>query len=344
MAEPTIIEVAEEADVSPATVSRVINQSAPVSPEKKKSVKDAVKKLNYKPNKFAHALRKQQSNLVGVVVPNLSNPYFSTLIRGAETYLHEKSKSVLICDTNSKPAQEGEYVNTLLKEQVDGVILVSSGEDSKQLELILEKDIPVVAADRDPHLQMVSKVLVNNRKGGRLAAAHLIQQGYQEFGFVKGPPGISTAISRYEGFKEALREEGAELTDGHTFKGDYTYEGGRKAGRKLLERADNDLPPMGVVAADDLMALGVLWELKNAGVQIPEQFGVVGFDDILMAKLTYPSLSTVSIPAYQIGKEAAKILLDNLERATKDSPLATTEKTFDVEFLPRKSTDFSQSL
>ncbi len=337
--EVTIIEVAEEADVSPATVSRVLNDTAPVSPQKETRVKEAVNKLNYKPNKFAHALRKQRSDIIGIVVPDVSNPYFATLIRGAETYLHETNKSALICDTNSKTEREGEYVNTLLRERVDGVVLVSSGDDSKQLKTLLEKDIPLVAADRDPDLNNVSKVLASNSQGGTIAANHLIEKGYQSFGFVKGPPGISTAVSRFKGFKQALEKKNMQINDDFVFEGDYTYEGGRQAGRNLIEKVENSMLPMGIVAADDLMALGVLWELNSAEAKVPENFGVVGFDNILMAKLMYPSLSTVSIPAYQIGKEAAKIIIEDLNRASEGLNTTKTEKMFEVNLVERQSTN-----
>ena len=339
MGEVTIVDVAEKANVSPATVSRVLNKSAPVSSTKKERVKRAIEKLNYKPNKFAHALRKQRSDIVGIVVPDLSNPYFANLIRGAEIYLHQIEKSALICDTNSKPEQEGEYVNKLLEERVDGVILVSSGEDSEQLELLLEKDIPVVAADRDPHLNKVSKVLADNSEGGTQVASHLIQQGYETYSFVKGPPGISTAESRYHGFLEELHSNGKRLKESFIFEGDYTYESGREIGRKLIEDVEDKFIPLGIAASDDLMALGILWELQNTGAKVPEEFGLTGFDDILMAKLMYPSLSTVKIPAYQIGKEAAKILLENIERSSQGMNMITTKKIFDVELVPRKSTN-----
>lgn len=339
VSEVTIIEVAEEAEVSPATVSRVLNDTAPVSSEKEEKVKKAVEKLNYKPNKFAHALRKQRSDIIGVVVPDVSNPYFATLIRGAETYLHETNKSALICDTNSKTEQEGEYVNTLLRERVDGVILVSSGEDSKQLEVLLKNDIPLVAADRDPHLDNISKVLAHNSHGGELATNHLIEKGYKSFGFVKGPTGISTAVSRYKGFKKVINERDVTINQNFVFKGDYTYESGREAGRKLLERVQDDMLPIGIIAADDLMGLGVLWELNSAGVKVPGDFGVVGFDDILMAKLMYPSLSTVAMPAYQIGREAAKLVIENIKRADQNLNTTKTEKVFEVELIERKSTN-----
>lgn len=338
MSEVTIIEVAEEAEVSPATVSRVLNDTVPVSSEKEEKVKNAVEKLDYKPNKFAHALRKQRSDIIGVVVPDVSNPYFATLIRGAETYLHKTDKSALICDTNSKTEQEGEYVNTLLRERVDGVILVSSGDDSRQLEALLENDIPLVAADRAPHLNNISKVLAHNSHGGELATHHLIEKGYKSFGFVKGPTGVSTAVSRYEGFKKVISERDITINQDFVFEGDYTYESGREAGQKLLEKVQDDMLPMGIIAADDLMGLGVLWELNNAGVEVPDNFGVVGFDNILMAKLMYPPLSTVAIPAYQIGREAAKIVIENIKRANQDLNTTQTKKVFEVELIERKST------
>jgi len=341
VSEATIIEVAEEAGVSPATVSRVMNDSAPVSSEKESKVMDAVQRLDYKPNKFAHALRKQRSNIVGVVVPDVSNPYFATLIRGAESYLHQTDKSVLICDTNSKAEQEGEYIDTLLEEKVDGVILVSSGEDSKQLESLLNKDIPLVAADRDPHLNKVSKVLANNSEGGKLAADHLIGKGYKSFGLVKGPTGVSTATLREKGFREVLQEKDIAIKQDFLFEGDFTYKRGREAGRKLINRVEESMLPMGIFAADDLMALGVLWELNSAGVQVPEDFGVIGFDDILMSKLMFPSLSTISIPAYQIGQEAAKIVVEDIKRAERDLNITRTEKHFEVKLVERGSTSIT---
>lgn len=337
MKDITIVDVAKEADVSPATVSRVLNNTVLVSSEKQKKVEEAVEKLGYNPNKFARALRKQRSETVGIVVPDVSNPYFATLIRGAETSLHGSGRSVLICDTDSKLEQEGEYISTLLREQVDGVILVSSGKGSQQLKRIREEGISLVAADRDPPLKGVSKVLADNHKGGIIACNHLVQQGYKKVGFIKGPPGISTAFSRFEGFKEALQQSGQHLDEEYVFQGDFSFEAGRKATKKLLSRLRKDQYPFGLVAADDLMALGAMREVSQAGISIPQEFGVVGFDNILMAKLVTPSLTTISIPAYQIGEESAKILVEGLRKKLEGSTPTITKKVFDIELISRES-------
>ena len=333
----TIIDVAEEADVSPATVSRVINDTVPVNSDKERRVREAVEKLDYQTNKFAHALRKQQSDTVGILVPDLSNPFFATLIRGAENQIHKTEKSGLVGDANSKTEQEGEYVDTLLREQVDGVILISSGENSQKLKKIQDTGIPLVAADRDPNLNRVSKVLADNYRGGVLAGNHLLDQGYENVGFIKGPSDISSAVARYEGFKDSFDNHKLELDERFVFQGDFSFEGGKEAAEKLLEDVDENCFPFGLVAADDLMALGVMRAVENAGLNIPEDFGIIGFDNILMAKLVNPPLTTVSIPAYQIGEEAARILLDDIERKSEGKNSATTEQIFDVNLVVRES-------
>jgi len=333
----TIIDVAEEAGVSPATVSRVINDTAKVSVDKKNKVKKAVKKLDYKPNKFARALRKQKSNTIGIVVPDISNPYFADLVRGIEIYLNEKGFVGIIGDSNSKQGKEGEYISTLLREQVDGVIVISSGEGGQQLYNIIERDICLVAADRDLPLEGISKVLVNNKKGGVLACKHLIDQNYKHLGFIKGPEEISTAKERYDGFMKMLKESEVEFESEFIMQGDYTFEGGRIATNELLGGLDDSKLPFGLVASDDLMALGAMRAADNCGLEIPEEFGVVGFDNILMGKLMNPPLTTVSIPSKRIGTESAQILVKNIKRKVDGLDPVITKKVFDVNLVKRES-------
>ena len=337
MEDITITEVAEKAEVSPATVSRVVNGSAPVSSSKEERVRKAIQELNYKTNKFASALRKNRSDVVGIVVPDVSNPFFSTLIRGAENQLFNSEKAGMICDLDSKPKREGEYVDKLLREQVDGVIIVSTQKSVSHIKRIQKKGIAIVAADRDPYLEGISKVMANNHKGGNIACDHLIKQGYQTFGFLKGPSGTSTATLRYEGFKEELHDHGLELRNEFVFKGNYSFDGGRKAAKKLIGSIEEQHFPFGIVAADDLMALGAIQEFIKADLDIPNDVGIVGFDNIFMTKLLNPSVSTIQVPAYEMGQEAANILVDNIEIKYKGKSTLITEKIFDVELIPRET-------
>jgi len=259
----TIKDVAERAGVSPATVSRVLNgQQRYIRPETRERVLRAVQELGYLPDRRAQALRRRRTGVIGVLTPDISNPFFSLLVRGVEHEARAHGYSVLICDSQNAPEGEDRAIDALLRERVDGVIVTSVRADNTKLLKFLGKGIVLVVADRPlTHLD-VPTVTVDNVRDGYKLTKHLLALGYER------------------GYLQALREHDLEPPKGAVVSGDFTFEGGYKAAKRLLRRLGAF---DAIVAANDLMALGALYALRERGIAVPDELGLAGFDDIPMA-------------------------------------------------------------
>ncbi len=337
--EVTIMDVAEAAEVSPSTVSRVLNDSAPVADSTRSEVMEAVETLGYRPNKFAHALRKQSSGVFGIIVPDISNPFFSTLIRGAEDRFHEKDLSVIICDTKGQLDKEERNVEMLIKERVDGVIVTSAEGQVEGISKLFEEGIPVIVVDRNPTEREITAVMTDNLGSGVQATEHLMEQGCRRIGFVRGPEGVSTAEKRFEGYREALNSAGQEVNPKLIAGGDFTFEGGKRALEELVAQTGRGNLPDGLVVANDLMAVGVIRKSEELGIKVPDELAVVGFDDILLSKLINPTLTTVAAPTYEMGKQAVDFLLDKL-KSSGQGERNIRKKTLETHLVERESSQY----
>ncbi|MFQ5795677.1 MAG: LacI family DNA-binding transcriptional regulator [Candidatus Bipolaricaulia bacterium] len=302
----TIKDVAQRAAVSPATVSRVLNgQQHYIRQETRQRVLQAVEELDYTPDRRAQTLRKQKTGIIGVIMPDISNPFFSLLIRGVEREARAQDYSVIICDSENALEGENHAIDTLLRERVDGVIVTSVSAENAHLQSFLHKGFSLVIADRRlAHLEVPAVVVDSFRDGHRLTQ-HMLGLGYRNIAFIQGPPEVSTAVDRFEGYLGALADHG--LSPGHRCcveQGDYTFEGGYEAAQRLLRYCS----PEAIIAANDLMAIGTLYTLKEQGVRVPEEVGVAGFDNIPLASWVHPRLTTIEIPAYKMGQEAMSLL------------------------------------
>jgi LacI family transcriptional regulator len=306
----TIKDVAERARVSPATVSRVLNgQQHHIRPETRERVLKAVQELGYLPDRRAQALRRRRTGVIGVLTPDISNPFFSLLVRGIEHEARAHGCSVLICDSQNTPEGEDYAIEVLLRERVDGVIVTSVLADNAKLFHFLRKGIALVVADRPlPHLD-VPTVTVDSVRDGYKLTRHLLELGYERIAFIQGPSDTTTALGRLAGYKQALQERGLKPPPGGLVPGDYTFEGGYRAAKRLLRRrGEFDA----IIAANDLMGIGALYALRERGIAVPEEVGLAGFDDIPMASWVHPRLTTIAIPAYRIGREAMRLLAQGL--------------------------------
>lgn len=337
--ETTILDVAEAAEVSPSTVSRVINDSAPVADSTRAKVIETVENLGYSPNKFAHALRKQTSNIYGIIVPDISNPFFSTLIRGAEDRFHEEDLSVIICDTKGELDKEERNVKMLIKERVDGVIVTSAEGQVEGINRLFEEGIPVIAVDRKPTSGEITAVLTDDIGSGVRATEHLRDKGCRSIGFVRGPSGVSTAERRFEGYVKAMEGFGWELDNDLVAEGDFTFESGKNALEKLTEQVGRDNLPDGLVVANDLMAVGVIRKSEEFGVKVPDELAVVGFDDILLSRLVNPALTTIAASTYEMGQTAVDFLLDKVKDEGFDGK-NFSGKTLKTNLVERQSSQF----
>ena len=343
MSKVDIHDVAEEAEVSPATVSRVVNQSAKVSKAKEKRVREAINKLGYKPNRFARSLRKQESNVIGVIVPDISNPFFASLVRGAESAVRETGKSITIYDTNNQIRQASDYVKLIIQEKVQGALYITSSGKKEIVQKLVDAGILVVLVDRilgEPDLSLPN-VVADNLQGSIAITNHLLDQGCKSIGYIRGPKGISTASERYNGFSLALERGGFKKRSEFIKTGDYSFRSGKEAAKEFLDEFDEQGLPDGILAANDLMAVGAMREFEKAGVNIPGELAIGGFDDILLSKLVNPSLTTVRSPAYEMGRRAVKLMVDNQNSHDQRERDQIKKLMLETTLIVRESSDWS---
>lgn len=321
----TIQDVARAAGVSPATVSRVFNGGR-VTAERAERVRRAAAELGFAPNRVARSLRTQRGSVIGLLIPDIENPFFTAMARGVEDAAQKTNLSVVLCNTDEDVDKERRYLEIALAEQMAGVIVAAASRERTDLTPLESRGMPVVAVDRRLRGTNVDVVLVDNRHGSEEATWHLLRGGYRRIACVTGPHGASTSEERLAGYRTALRdfardhpgegvgeEEAAELTRYADFK----VEGGHRAMLDLLS-----LPrrPDAVFAANNLMAVGALQALAETGLAVPG-FGVLSFGDVPWASLVRPSLTTVQLPSYDLGYTAATLLQDRIEG--RERPLRT---------------------
>ncbi|MEU1592233.1 LacI family DNA-binding transcriptional regulator [Streptomyces sp. NPDC005708] len=314
----TIHDVARAAGVSPATVSRVFN-GGKVTPERVLSVQQAAEALGFAPNRLARSLRKQRSSVIALIIPDIENPFFTSLARGVEDAAQRTSFSVVLCNSDEDTDKERRYLEVALGEQMAGVIVAAASQDETDLGPLLARGVPVVAVDRRPHEADVDAVQVDNQHGGEAATRHLLRAGYRRIACIAGPPGASTSEERLAGYRMALRSapDPAPADDAYVRHGDFRVEGGRAAMRELLALPE---PPDAVFVANNLMTIGVLGALREVG-RTPPSIGVLSFGDVPWSSLIQPSLTVMELPSYELGRTAADLLLQRIEG--KPSPLQT---------------------
>lgn len=299
----TIRDVARLAGVSPATVSRVLNGSGhPVRESTRRRVLEAAERLEYYPNHLARSLLRRETGVVGLLVPDVSNPYYAAILRGIEDVAHQHGLAVLLCNTDRDPAKQRQYLRALLERRVDGVVVTGGTLTPEDLRTV-DGRVPLVAVGRHP--VEVPCVRVDNVEAGRQACRHLLELGHRHVGCLGGPAASLTAQDRVQGYREALRQAGVEPREEWVVWSEFTAEGGYRAARELLARCE----VTGVVAGNDQMALGAVRALWELGLRVPDHVSVVGFDDTPVAAVTVPALTTVNIPAYRMGRCAMEHLV-----------------------------------
>jgi LacI family transcriptional regulator len=286
---PTIYDVARQARVSAATVSRVLNGRTSVDPALADRVLAAVAELGYRRNSVARNLRQKRSSLWAVIISDVENPFFTSMVRGVEDVASGAGYSVVLCNSDEDPAKEANYIAVALDEQVAGVIIASSTEDSTNAKLLLDASCPVVLIDREVRGIAADTVLVDNEHGAEMATTHLLAQGFQRVACITGPRHLSTAAQRLNGYKTALTDAGHRYDTSLVVYSDFREHGGHEAMASLL---DSTPKPEAVFVANNLMTVGVLECLLERGLTVPHDMGVVGFDEIPWADLVRPSITT----------------------------------------------------
>ncbi|MDQ0208137.1 LacI family DNA-binding transcriptional regulator [Alkalicoccobacillus murimartini] len=300
----TIKDVAKQANVSVATVSRVLNQKGYVSKQAERSVKNAIKSLNYKPNAVARSLYHKTSGIIGLFVPDISNPFFPELARAVEDAATSEGFTVVLCNTDSKQEKEEKYIQVLQQKYADGLI-IATGTDS--IEHILSTNIPVVALDRyiSDH---IPTVVSSNKAGAIDATEHLIAQGCQFIAHLRGPKGVTSADDRYTGFKQAIEDHSIAHV---VVEAGFEIGQSEVATRNLFEK----YPSIdGIFAGSDVTAAGAMRAAYQCKRAVPKDVKIIGFDGISLGEMLTPSLSTIQQPIYEMGQQAAKLLMMMIEK------------------------------
>ncbi len=308
----TIADIALRAGVSKATVSRVLNDKAEgVGAETRQKIKDLIIEMDFEPSGFARSLATGKSRALGLVVPDIADPFCPLLIRGIENALAKAGYGLFLCDSNRDIAREKDHIRRLLERRVDGIILNSTLSDCDcQLDLLEKRAIPYVLLDRMIETRAGgSGVYVDNRKGAKTAAGYLLSGRTKHLLFLNGPESLFISRLRRDGVDEACREHGIAPEAVIHLEGDYTAESGERIIDAFLAAHPGKPPFDAIFAANDLMAIGAMLALKSRGIRIPEDVELIGFDDVAPARYVDPPLSTIAQPAFEMGKKSAELLL-----------------------------------
>ena len=306
----TVYTVAKHAGVSIATVSRTLAGGHRVAPETRDRVMQAVEDLNFEPNPSARRLAYMKTETIALVFPDISGPFYSTVIRGVEQEAGRHDHNVLIYGTHGKEGS-GRYLRTL-SSKVDGLIIMARSVDEDSLRSLERQGVPFVLLGHSNGQIQCSTISVDNEAGAYKAAAHVLGHGHQRIGIITGPENSPDNKGRLQGYQKALLDAGISLPQNMVVPGNFEYEGGRIAIHKLLE---GNSRPSAVLAANDEMAIGAIDAAQQRSLKVPEDLAVIGFDDIQMSALTHPSLTTVRQPMQLLGEAAVTLLFDQLQNS-----------------------------
>jgi len=315
----TMKQVAERAGVSVSTVSHVINNTRVVSSDVRARVQGIIDELRYIPSAVARSLRNDKTNTIGVLVPNSSNPYFAELIRWMEDAAFQLGYNMILCNAHGGGPKQAAYLRLLMEKRIDGLVLVASGADGERDLMLRHEAVPIVQLERAlPGLE-ADLVLAGQEEGAYEATCHLIGLGHRIIACVSGPASLPRARERVAGFMRAMEEAGLAVPPGSILHDEFTSAGGHAAFVRLL---DQPHPPSAVFVTSDLMALGGLCAAGCAGVRIPAELSVIGYDDIDGAGYTNPPLSTVAPPKREMARLAIEQLIERIKGSA--APLRNT--------------------
>lgn len=322
----TIYDIAKKVDTSTATVSRVLsNSSYPVRAELRKKIQQTAKELNYIPNMIGRQLKTNNSMTVGVIIPSITNPFYSSVVLGIEDIARDRGYQVLLCNSHRSPELEKKYLKTLLEKQVKGVIVSSISSDKELLDDVVQKGLNIVAFDQTIDGLDRSQIHFDFKKGGFLATEYLIKNNHSKIAFVSSPLTRPSRQSVFEGYQDALEQYGIAadkswikiaFREEEMSERNYEFNNGIELTRDLLESSDL---PTAIFVCNDMTAFGVMVELSNQGIKVPDQISVIGFDNIEFAQMVSPPLTTIQQPDYEMGRMACNMLLDQLDGETAES-------------------------
>jgi LacI family transcriptional regulator len=307
----TIRDIAKKANVSVATVSAVVNSSAYVSPPLKRRVTKALKQLDYLPNEIARSLRNKKTRSLGVVIPDITNPFFTSVVRGIEDTANNSGYAVILCNSDEDHNKENLYINMLRSKHVDGLLLAAAGINIKYPE---NPKFPIVYINRIPLNPNVDSVIVNNFKGAYEATQYLIELGHTKIAMISGMPGLYTTGERLRGYKEVMASSKLPFIKEFIRQGNGRLASGYEKGMELLKLHKR---PTAIFVTNNLMTLGVMKAMDELHLSCPQDVSIVGFDEVEWTDVF--QFTTVAQPAYEMGKQSAELLISRVEgKATKE--------------------------
>ncbi|WP_295760140.1 LacI family DNA-binding transcriptional regulator [Undibacterium sp.] len=311
----TMKQVAEKARVSTTTVSHVINNTRVVSEDARERVLSVIKQMRYIPSAVARSLKNDKTHTLGMIIPNNSNPYFAEVIQGIEAESFKLGYNIILCNSYDDPKKQAAYTRVLMEKRIDGLIIVSSGSDEELNQLLADEGIPKVLVDREVPGLAADFIEADHEQGGYLATKYLIDLGHTDIACVSGPKTLLPSGDRVQGYWRALKEAGIARREEYLAHSDFTSQGGFTAFQQLLAL---ERRPSAIFASNDLMAIGGLCAAHQAGMKIPEQLSVIGYDDIALASFSTPPLTTIAQPKYEIGVLTAQVMVQRIRNAASD--------------------------
>lgn len=323
-AEPTIHDIAKELKISASTVSRALNDNPRISIKTKEKIKAVATALGYRPNTLASNLRNKKSNTIGIVVPLINRHFFSSVISGVEDIAYKAGFNVVISQSNDEANKEINIVQSMFANRVDGLIISIAMQTATfdHLKLFRKKNIPLVFFDRAVPEIETDKIVVDDFAGGYRVTQHLIDQGYKRIGHLAGPQNLMTYLDRKKGYTEALLKNNIPYDESLVLINSLTSDDGVTAVRQLMELPS---PPDAIFCGNDTTALSAMIYLRDKGLQIPEDVGIVGFSNEPFSKVVSPSISTIAQPGFLMGQKAAELIIQKIE---------SKEKTYQTIVLP----------
>jgi len=305
-------QIAERAQVSLGTVSHVVNGTAPVREKLRQRVLEAIRSLRYQPSQLARGLRRNSTNIMGMVIPDITNPFFPSVVRGVEDMAFHASFHLVLCNTDNDPAKEKAYVDDLRSYRPAGLLVIPAVERTLSADFAypIPPDIPLVYLDRRPSEWKGDAVMVANEDGAFQATEHLIAMGHTRLAMLSGPTYLTNAFERLTGFRKALAKHQIKIAPEYIQETRFDRDSGHRSGIRLL----NMLPrPTAIFAANDMVALGALLAVRELGLRCPKDVSIIGFDDLELGMFTDPALSSVHQSGYQMGATAVRILLERIK-------------------------------
>ncbi|UYP07291.1 LacI family DNA-binding transcriptional regulator [Priestia megaterium] len=305
---PTIYDVANEAGVSISTVSKVLNNTGSIAEKTRKRVRETMRELNYQPSVVASVKKRIQT--IGLLIPNIANPFMAEIARGIENHVKKYGFSLMICSTDNNLKNEIEYISILKQKYVDGVIIATGLKENKAIKELLKAEIPVTLLSRDVASLAVDTVLVDDFLGGYQATEHLISLGHEKIAIITEDINFPTIQARVEGYKKALEEAGLEYDENLVFSNNTSVDEGNRSTRELLTSTS---PPTAIFASTEFLAIGAIQGARELAVKVPEELSIIGFDNTVLSTICDPPLTTIAQPIQEMSQKVVELLVAEIE-------------------------------